>query len=293
MIYDSNAPAPLKYTDPTFQTLLFVRANIYDTSGGSPSLAGTVNLALIDNGTYYGKFTFTAGKTYLVQKLVYTDGTYTTVDQTFAQDNDDVQCIDLRTAELDVAVSSRNSTAHFDAVIGTPAGASVSADIAEIEAETDGIAAIPTNPLLTTDSRLNHLDADISSRLPTSSYTAPDNAGIASIEVAVAAIPTNPVLVTDSRLNHLDADVSTRLPTSSYVAPDNADVAAIKVVTDQFSFTGGHVNAHCDNAGGGGTNIVGIEMDFQLQTLSTDIEVIPTEVEIDLQTFEMEIEIDC
>lgn len=36
-------------------------------------------------------------------------------------------------------------TAHFDTIIGTPAGASVSADIAEIEAETDGIAAIPTN----------------------------------------------------------------------------------------------------------------------------------------------------
>lgn len=32
---------------------------------------------------------------------------------------------------------------------------------------------IPTNPLLTTDSRLNNLDATISSRLPTSSYVAP------------------------------------------------------------------------------------------------------------------------
>lgn len=92
MIIDSNTPAPLKYTDPTFQTLLYVRANIYDTSGVSPVLENTVDLALIDNGTYWGKYTFTAGKTYLVQKLVY-DSTYTTVDQTFPQDNDDFQCV--------------------------------------------------------------------------------------------------------------------------------------------------------------------------------------------------------
>jgi hypothetical protein len=65
---------------------------------------------------------------------------------------------------LDVAVSSRNSTAHFDSIIGTPVGLSLSADIAEIEGETDGIASIPTNPLLTTDSRLDYLDATVSSR---------------------------------------------------------------------------------------------------------------------------------
>lgn len=53
--------------------------------------------------------------------------------------------------------------------LGAPAGVSVSADIAEVEAETDGISAIPTNPLLTTDTRLNNLDATVSSRLATAS----------------------------------------------------------------------------------------------------------------------------
>lgn len=43
------------------------------------------------------------------------------------------------------------------------------------------LSAIPTNPLLTNDSRLNNLDAAISSRLAASGYTAPDNAGIATI----------------------------------------------------------------------------------------------------------------
>jgi hypothetical protein len=46
--------------------------------------------------------------------------------------------------------------------LGAPVNASISADIAEVEAETDGIAAIPTNPLLTTDLRLNDLDAPVS-----------------------------------------------------------------------------------------------------------------------------------
>jgi hypothetical protein len=164
MIVDSNAAAPLKYTDPTFQSSLFVRARIYDTSGVSPVLENTVNLSQINNGTYWGKYTYTAGKTYLVQKLVFTDGTYTTVDQTYAQDNDDVQCIDLKLA-------SQLTQAHFDTVIGTPV-VSIAADIA----------AIPTNPLLTTDGRLAALDATISSRLAAASYTAPDNADIVAIK---------------------------------------------------------------------------------------------------------------
>lgn len=93
-IVDSNSFAPLKYTDPTYQVLLYVRANIYDLSGGSPVLEGFVNLILLNNGVYQGKYKFTAGKPYLIQKLVYDSG-YTTVDQTFAQDNDDIQCVDL------------------------------------------------------------------------------------------------------------------------------------------------------------------------------------------------------
>jgi len=69
--------------------------------------------------------------------------------------------------------------ASADSKLGTPAGASVSADIAQIEAQTVTIAAIPTNPLLTNDSRLNNLDATISSR---------------ATQTSVSAIPTTPQL---------------------------------------------------------------------------------------------------
>jgi hypothetical protein len=132
--------------------------------------------------------------------------------------------------------------------------------------------AVPTNPLLTTDTRLNDLDAAISSRLATSGYTAPANSSIATILTDVAAIPTNPLLTTDTRLNNLDAAVSSRLATSgytapanasiatiltdvaaipttpllaaNYTAPNNASIAAIKLQTDQLGFTGGNVNAN-------------------------------------------------
>ena len=52
-----------------------------------------------------------------------------------------------------------------------------SADISDLDGEIDAIlsavAAVPTTPLLAADTRLNNLDAAVSSRLPTSGYTAP------------------------------------------------------------------------------------------------------------------------
>lgn len=45
------------------------------------------------------------------------------------------------------------------------------------------VAAIPTNPLLTTDARLNNLDATVSSRLATAGYTAPPAAATVAAEV--------------------------------------------------------------------------------------------------------------
>lgn len=59
---------------------------------------------------------------------------------------------------------------------------------------------IPTNPLLTDDTRLNNIDATISSR---------------STQTSVSAIPTSPLLSNDSRLNNLDVAVSTRSTQSS------------------------------------------------------------------------------
>lgn len=69
------------------------------------------------------------------------------------------------------------------------------------------ISAIPTNPLLTNDSRLDRLDANISTR---STLTAPQ------VRTELA-----------TELGRIDDNISTRLPTASYVAPDNANVSSI------------------------------------------------------------------
>jgi hypothetical protein len=97
---------------------------------------------------------------------------------------------------VDVAVSSRQSAATA---------------LSQYNTLLSDIGAIPTDPLLTTDSRLDYLDAHISATQTASTALTQYNtivAGLVSIEGDIAAIPTNPVLTTDSRLDYLDAHIS-------------------------------------------------------------------------------------
>jgi hypothetical protein len=96
MIADSNSPSPIDYTDALFRSGLFIRANILDRSSGTPVQVATVDLIEYTNGLYQGVFQFTAGKPYLIQKLVYTDGTYSALDTDFAPSTDDIQCVNLQ-----------------------------------------------------------------------------------------------------------------------------------------------------------------------------------------------------
>jgi hypothetical protein len=112
---------------------------------------------------------------------------------------------------LDVAVSTRLAAAAYTAPDNSdiaaikaktdnlPASPASTGDVTSAEATLAAdIALIPTNPLLATDSRLNHLDADISTRLPTSGYTAPDNADIAAIKAKTDNLPSDPASQTTS-----------------------------------------------------------------------------------------------
>jgi hypothetical protein len=93
-----------------------------------------------------------------------------------------------------------------------------SGQLAAISAKVDSkasqasVAAIPTNPVLATDTRLSNLDAAISTR---GTLTAPQ------VRTELA-----------NELSRIDVAVSSRLSTSSYTAPANADIAAIKTKTD-------------------------------------------------------------
>ena len=286
-VYDIFSPAGVRQstpqsatvitTPPVFAGITGLVANTNGSLTASWSAATNVNLpteywVYIKAGTATGLFSTSPVEVVTgLSVTLFTDsfqtllapGTY----YVGVKARDGVQNVDINTVSLSAVSIGVPSTSVLLAIaavqttLGVPANGTVSADLAEIEGETDGISAIPTNPLLTSDARLNHLDADISSRLASASYTAPDNSDIVLIKLdttsikaktdnlpatpssqgdvttvgaAVAAIPINPLLTIDSRLNHLDADISTRLPTSSYVAPDNADIVSIKAKTDNL-----------------------------------------------------------
>ncbi|MDG4903207.1 hypothetical protein P9279_22105 [Mesorhizobium sp. WSM4962] len=168
-----------------------------------------------------------------------------------------------------VGMASANLDTQLDALPTT----------AEVNAEVDTALADAG----VTSVRMAHLDADVSSRLASSSYTAPPSA--ATIAQAVwdaltSALTTvgsiGKLLVTNidaavssrsiyaggdtagtttllsrltstraSNLDNLDAAVTTRLADASYIAPDNAGVAAIKAKTDDLTFTvSGKVDAN-------------------------------------------------
>lgn len=78
--------------------------------------------------------------------------------------------------------------------LGAPAGASVSADVAAVKTDTG---TLTTRLTSTRAGLLDHLDADISSRLASGSYTAPDNAGIAAIEAKTNNLPSDPADASD------------------------------------------------------------------------------------------------
>jgi hypothetical protein len=84
-------------------------------------------------------------------------------------------------------------------------------------------------------SNLDNLDAAVSTRLATASYTAPPSA--ASVATAVRTEIT-------TELDRIDVDVSSRLATAGYTAPDNASITAIKNKTDLVVVTAGLVESH-------------------------------------------------
>jgi hypothetical protein len=63
---------------------LFVKATIYDITTGTPVLLRTTNMLDVSNGCYSGSTIALSGKTVLIIALVYTDGTYSTIDTTRA-----------------------------------------------------------------------------------------------------------------------------------------------------------------------------------------------------------------
>jgi hypothetical protein len=104
---------------------------------------------------------------------------------------------------------------------------------------------------------VENLDAATSTRLASSSYTAPANSDVAAIKAKTDNLPSDPAdqslleaaiagvtapsattiasqvrTELSTELGRLDATVSSRLASASYTAPANSDIAAIKAKTD-------------------------------------------------------------
>jgi hypothetical protein len=95
-------------------------------------------------------------------------------------------------ARIDVATSTRATLIQIEAstIIAKEATLSTKATQASVNL-------IPVNPLLTTDARLNNLDAAVSTRLATSTYTAP----------TLAQIEASTVLAKEASVINIPADV--------------------------------------------------------------------------------------
>jgi hypothetical protein len=121
-----------------------------------------------------------------------------------------------RTILRTFSIENRNTDANVTRIAGQTANASAAVTFpASVANETTvasratqtSVDSIPTNPLLTTDTRLNNLNAPISS-IPTNPLLTTDSR-LNNLNAPISAIPTNPLLTTDARLNFLDASIAT------------------------------------------------------------------------------------
>jgi hypothetical protein len=115
-----------------------------------------------------------------------------------------------------VTVSTDDGTANVTKIAGQTASAAAPVSFpASVANETTvasratqtSVNAIPTTPLLTTDTRLNNLNAPIGS-IPTNPLLTTDTR-LNNLNAPIGSIPTNPLLASDARLNFLDASIAT------------------------------------------------------------------------------------
>jgi len=116
MIVSSSIEAPLSYVDPTFTGGLDVAAKILDVTTGTAVVEATVPLIEYNSGLYKANYQFTEGKLYQIEKNVYTNNTYVTVDQDYPPSVDDIQCLNLTGG----GGSTTSSCAVVGYVIKTP-----------------------------------------------------------------------------------------------------------------------------------------------------------------------------
>lgn len=147
---------PFEYSAYDQVSTLSVAMRVYDVTTGSPSFVVTIGMTHVTNGTYVGFFTPLANKRYLINKMVYTDGTYAVTSQNYSPGSESIQ---VTTEQSDVSA--------------------ILSDVGTIETGVTGISSDTTTLLSrltsTRASNLDNLDATISSRASQASVDALQN----------------------------------------------------------------------------------------------------------------------
>lgn len=92
----AGAPFPIGYAAYDQDATLFIRAHVFNITSGTPIVVGTVNLVHEGFGCYSNIFAGGAdGDLYSICKIVYTDGTYATVETQRPPSKDEAQFVDL------------------------------------------------------------------------------------------------------------------------------------------------------------------------------------------------------
>ena len=220
------------------QTGLTVTAQLVQAAaqvGGDISLAESGTLS----GFYSGNMPAVSAGVYLVRFV--SGGSAVGSGQIVWDGSAEIDLSDLSQFDHStdsVSVSGIAANVIDAAALATSAITAIQSGLATAAA----VAAIPTNPLLGNDTRLNNLDAAISSR---SSHGAPD-------------------------LSNLDIAVSTRLASAGYTAPDNGGITTLTTrlsaaragYLDKLNVTGSL--AHSDAAAAYRADVSGLALEATL-----------------------------
>lgn len=109
-------------------------------------------------------------------------------------------------------------------------------DVAKTAATQASVNAIPTNPVLANDARLDNLDAAISSRLADYEYIAPANADIAAVKAKTDNLPSSPAAVGSEMVLTSAYDAAKTAASQSSVDTIDGNVDDIKLKTDALTF---------------------------------------------------------
>lgn len=113
----TQSGVPLSFEVTFDDSSLYVGLAVIDDSAGSPVLLSVIPMTSVYGNTYRAKFTPTAGKNYIFNKAVYTDDTYTEIDDNFSQGSESIYAEDIAGIVWNALVEDYEEEGSFGVVV--------------------------------------------------------------------------------------------------------------------------------------------------------------------------------